>query len=247
MTEPVKPVPDQHISDPITLEDPHALVSGAQVRNEISTANAAAVWDLRMQGLAHDEIADRLRIPEKTVRDHCTRKLNKIVHEMANVSAPALVAQEVARIDRLWRVAFARATGGAILNPMTHEHKLDKDGNPRYYDPDPRWVARAQQLSDARAGLLGLKVKQVDVRHAHVHATAGPAADLSKLSTTEIALLEFLQRKAGIGAPKSAGLLEAPASSDGSQGADVVDAEYSLGDGAPDAYGAAESAEEGDE
>lgn len=187
-------------------------------------------WDLRIERcLTDDEISRTLGVPASLVTEWLTKRLTSASSKLAHDAEKAdmLRAQELARIDRLYAVAYERALGvprqdeaGNILR--------DEHGQIMRDPGDWRAWQAASRLSKQRMALLGLDIQRVDVR---VQNTSPAATKIELLEPAELALLEHLLKKAGA----TPSLLPAHAET-GAAPVETLDAEFeeSQADGGDD-------------
>lgn len=158
------------------------------------------VWKLRLKGYTYSEIAEKTGISTALVAQCLKRQVLARHEEIRDMSMQgALIEHD--RLEAMARQVLPRATGGEIVGP-DGAPELDENGNPRRYGYDPKAIDKALQIHDRKARLLGLDRVRIDVTTNGGSVSAPGNADLSRLSPTEVALLEHLHRKA-LGAAKA--------------------------------------------
>lgn len=133
---------------------------------------------------------------------------------------------EYERLEAQRRAIWPRVMEWEKTDPRTGAPEVDKLGNPVHHELDWKAHDRSIALHDRVVKLFGLDKIKIEISG----PGGGPiplqhAPDLTRLSPTEMALLEHLHAKArGLStAPAEGG--EVPALTDGSGTGDVVDAE----------------------
>jgi len=186
-------------------------VGGDLARNAIALARSKKAWELRLSGKTYEEIAEIIGVAQSTVAQYVLARLKRVDEEM-RLELPSIRVQELMRVEKLYAVAYAFATGGPMLD-HNGEPRRDDKGEIIYCVPDHRWMRQASTLADMRQRLLGLDVKRSTVE-VNVNGTVTHTpTKLREMSPTEIAMLEHLHGKAG-------------AKSLTSSSNEVVDAEY---------------------
>lgn len=142
----------------------------------------------RIAGESVEAIAASFGIPVRAVRQALDEALSAASRDIVAFHAPGLLALELYRADRLYTVAFARAT--------------DPD------EPDPEWAKIAEKISERRQKLLGLDKVRVQVDF----SPPPEAPKLENLQPKELALLEALLSR--VVAPKALAPSEIQESSD---------------------------------
>lgn len=183
-------------------------------RAALARTRADQAFSMRLAGASYRKIADSLGISQQAVQEAVKKRLRAMGAHMATQSGPDLLLQEIARLDELYEVAHARALGGPILDDEG-EPVVDRDGKPRFYEPDPRWTLRAQEILKTRAELLGMTKTKIEITGANGGPVEGRSVsvDLTHMTAQQIAVLELMFRRMGVPVPTLTTSTNVPGSS----------------------------------
>ncbi len=193
-----------------------AMLPVKTARGAITMFRADEAFALRLQGLSYEQISKRLNLSAGVVYRAVSERLQRNAERMANTTGVQLLQQELERLDHMFSVAWSRGTGSMITDPNTGEPVRDeRTGEIKHYDPDPRWLLRAEAILKQRADMLGITKERIEITGANGGPIAVAPMDLSTMTPSQIAMLEVLLDRAGMkGVARDATVIDAEVISD---------------------------------
>lgn len=153
-------------------------------------------WQMRIAGHGLQAIADALAYTS-------TREVSAVIRRRIDEGRKSIATMadqgaqlELERLEAQTRAVWPRVMQWERTNPRTGAPVVARDGNPEIYPFDAKAHQLALAIHDRRVRLLGLDKIKIELSGPNGGPIETAPADLGRLSSAELALLEHLHAKA---------------------------------------------------